>query len=254
MEGIEFRADKHDTKLEMNKLADLVENDQLDTVISNQEFKKYVNIDKRISNESYLSVYSKDYKKIISDTIKTQKPDLFNKLKDARLVKVDANGNINEQWKRKNWSGPQWVKFLQILLNEAKHLNPPLAVDGAFWMNTFKELIKYQKDDNNALKPDGVAGKRTISKLIYDVLHWNSNTENSNTESSNTESSNTENSNTENSNQQQSSENWNTDVHSGWWQASLITDEGFYRYLQNRHQTQDNDRWRYYYYRNQHRR
>jgi len=168
-----FNADYRDTKNEIRKLTDLIENWQLtENDLNNERLKNYINKDKRLVNEVYLSSPSNTrlIKTHIVENIKTRNPDLFNQLKEHRIVPVDNQGNIPDNWINRPWSGPKWVKFLQVMLNYNNHPNPPLEVDWAFGVKTFWELIKFQKDDNNALKSDGIAGKRTISKLVYNAI------------------------------------------------------------------------------------
>ncbi len=57
---------------------------------------------------------------------------------------------------------------VKLLQNNLKILGyDPYSSDGLFGLNTYNALVSYQKDNN--LIPDGIAGEKTINKIINDI-------------------------------------------------------------------------------------
>ncbi|MBN1040071.1 hypothetical protein DVW12_15330 [Clostridium botulinum] len=57
---------------------------------------------------------------------------------------------------------------VKLLQNNLKILGyDPCLSDGLFGLNTYNALVSYQKDNN--LIPDGIAGEKTINKIINDI-------------------------------------------------------------------------------------
>jgi hypothetical protein len=58
----------------------------------------------------------------------------------------------------------QYVRWVQILLNQHNAANPPLRIDGAFGPKTLSALRGFQRA--SSLSPDGTVGMRTWFKLV----------------------------------------------------------------------------------------
>ena len=161
----EFNADGHDTKKEINELKDLIKTWKLKKE-NLPKIKDYINKDKRIANELYLSnPADKALIQLLVKDLKNEKPEIFVDLKKHKLV--DENGNLPNVW-----SGPKGVKFLQIMLNNLSWAN--LKVDGAYGPNTFWALVQYQKW-SNIYKTTTLSDVQdfTNSKNLWVTFRWN---------------------------------------------------------------------------------
>jgi len=163
----EFKADWHDTKKEIDKLKSLIKEWKLKKS-DLPKIKNYINKDKRIANELYLTnLADKALIQRFVKELKITKPEIFEDLKKHKLV--DTDGNL-----AKIWSGPKWVKFLQIMLNYLSWAN--LKVDGAYGPNTFWALVQYQKQ-SNIYKSTTLASVQAFANQnnLWVTFKWNMN-------------------------------------------------------------------------------
>ena len=187
-----FKADGHDTKKEIQNLVKLIQTGKLkkEDLENSTKLKSYINKDKRIANEIYLSDKAdKALMQTMVDEFVQSHQEIIKDLKKYKLL--DANNKLKQPW-----SGPRGVKFLQVMLNHLSNAN--LKVDGAFWPNTFWALVQYQKQSdiykattlqdtqsfansknlgvtfrwnmNKAGVPDGIADGRTLYSMLK-ILH-----------------------------------------------------------------------------------
>jgi len=201
--GKNFVVDWHDTKKEVDEIKELIASWQLKKS-DLYKIKDYINKDKRIANELYLSnPADKALIWLFVKELKQTKPNIFEDLKKHKLV--NENGDLPRLW-----SGSKWVKLLQIMLNHLTWAN--LKVDWLYGPNTFWALVQYQKwsdiykstsladvqnfansknlgvtfrwNMSEVWAPDGIADWRTIFSMFKSLVA-NEKIENKNTEQDN---------------------------------------------------------------------